>query len=184
MYRGQWRLSLFQSRHFGTSHSSPSISPTVQNTLQNPLLESPSAATNFGMTHFMPRSCIKISDTVVFGIPRSASRSRTVSYWSLLIAAPTHSTFSGVLFVAGLPERGSLSTDSQPSLKHLCHTFICAALITSSPKASWIIQTASTDKYSSLTQNWIQICCSTQSFWMRRLHSMHAHSTGSTAPTD
>ena len=77
----------------------------------------------------MPRSCIKTSDTVVFGIPRSASSSHTVSCWSLLIAACTCSTFSGVLLVADLPEHGSLSTDSWPSLKFLCHTFICAALI-------------------------------------------------------
>ena len=77
----------------------------------------------------MPRSCIKTSDTVVFGIPRSASSSHTVSCWSLLSAACTCSTFSGVLLVADLPEHGSLSTDSWPSLKFLCHTFICAALI-------------------------------------------------------
>ena len=53
--------------------------------------------------------------TVVLGIPRSASSSRTVSHWSLLIAAHTGSTFSGVLLAAGLPECGSLSTDSWPS---------------------------------------------------------------------
>ena len=37
-------LSPLQNRHLGTSNSSPSISSTVQNTLQNPMLESPSAA--------------------------------------------------------------------------------------------------------------------------------------------
>ena len=74
---------------------------------------------NFATIWFMPRSHIKISGTVVFGIPRSASRYFTVSHQSLLIAAHTRSTFSGVLLVAGLPECGSLSTDSQPSLKHL-----------------------------------------------------------------
>ena len=36
-------MSPLQSRHLGTSHSSPRISSTVQNTLQNPLLELPSA---------------------------------------------------------------------------------------------------------------------------------------------
>ena len=56
----------------------------------------------------MPRSCIKISDVVVFGIPSSASSSHTLSHWSLLIAAQTHSPFSGVLLVASLPECGSL----------------------------------------------------------------------------
>ena len=94
-----------------------------------------SQETNFAMTCLMPRSCVKISETVVFGIPRSASSSPTATHQSLLIAARTRSTFSGVLLVAGLPEHGSLSTDSQPSLKHLCHAFICAALIASSLKA-------------------------------------------------
>ena len=41
---GQWCLGPLQSRHLGTSHSSPSISSFVQSTLQHPLLESPSAA--------------------------------------------------------------------------------------------------------------------------------------------
>ena len=56
----------------------------------------------------MPNSCIEISDTAVFVILRSASSSHTISHWSLLIAAHTHSTFSGVLLVASLPECGSL----------------------------------------------------------------------------
>ena len=43
-YIKQWCLRSLQSRHLGTSHSSPSISSIVQNSLQNPLLESPSAA--------------------------------------------------------------------------------------------------------------------------------------------
>ena len=64
------------------------------------------------MTRFIPRSYVKISDTVVFGIPRSASSSHTVSYTSLLIVARIHSTFLGVLLVAGLPECGSLSVFS------------------------------------------------------------------------
>ena len=87
-----------------------------------------SHGTNFVMTHFMPRSCIKTSDTVVFGIPRSASSSHTVSCWSLLIAACRRSTFSGVLLVAGLAGWGSFNRFST-SLKYLYHTFICAALL-------------------------------------------------------
>ena len=65
--------------------------------------------TNVAMTFFMSRSCVNISNTVVFGIPRSASSSHTVTYQPLLIAARTCSIFSGVLLVAGLPECGSLS---------------------------------------------------------------------------
>ena len=40
---GKWCLSPLQSRHLGTSYSSLSISSTVENTLQTPLLELPSA---------------------------------------------------------------------------------------------------------------------------------------------
>ena len=104
-------------------------------------------------TSFMPRSCIEILDTVVFGIPRSASSSHTVSGRSLLIAAHTHSTLSSVLLVAGFPEGESISTDSWSSLKHLCHTFTCTAFIELSPKTSWIIQIVSAEECSSLTQN-------------------------------
>ena len=109
----------------------------------------------------MPRSCIKILNTVVFGIPRSASSSCTVSHQCSLTVACTRSTFSDVLLVAELPEHGSLSTNSLPSLKCLCHTFICAALIASSPKAFWIIWIVFADEGSSLTQNLMQICYST-----------------------
>ena len=112
--------------------------------------------THFATTHFMPRSCIKISDSVVFGIPRSASCSRAVSCQSLLIASHTHSTFSGVLLITGLLEC-ELSKDFQPSLKHLCHTFICAMLIVLSLKSFWIIRIVSAEEWSSLTQNLMQI---------------------------
>ena len=44
LYMGQWCLRPLQSRHLGITHSSPIISFSVQNTLQNPLLELPSAA--------------------------------------------------------------------------------------------------------------------------------------------
>ena len=118
---------------------------------------------NFAMTGFMPRSCIKILDAVFFWIPRSASSFHAPRHRSLLIAACTHSTLSGVLLVAGLPERGSLSTDSWPSLKCLCYTFICVALITWSPKAFCIIWIVSLEECSSLTQNLKQIHCSTHS---------------------
>ena len=44
---------------------------------------------------------------------------------------------------------------------------------------------SSVEECSSLTQNLMQIRCSTeQSFWMRQPHSTHAHSTVSTTPTD
>ena len=121
-----------------------------------------SCGMNFATMHSMPRSHVKIPDTAVLGIPRPASSSGTVSHWSLLIAAHTCSTFSGVLLVAGLPDRGSLSTDSWPSLKHLCHSYLHCTLAISS-KAFWIIWIVSMEECSSLMQNLIQIHCSTHS---------------------
>ena len=121
-----------------------------------------SHGTNFATTCFMARSCIEIWHSS-FGVPRSASSSRTVSNQSLLIAAHTRSTFSGVLLVSGLPEHGSLSKDSQTSLKHLCNTLICSSPIALSPKAFWIIQIVAAEDCSSLMQNLMQICCSTRS---------------------
>ena len=47
LYIGQWCPSPLQSRYIGNSHSSCSISSTVQNPLQNPVLESPSAALSY-----------------------------------------------------------------------------------------------------------------------------------------
>ena len=137
--------------------------------------------TNFATTCFMPRSCIKISDTVVFGIPRSDSSSPTIT--DLYDCSPCTLNILRCSACCRLPERGSLSTHSWPSLKHLCHTFICAALGALSPKAFWIIRTVSTEECSSLTQNLMEIHCCTHSFWMQP-RSTHAPSMASTAPTD
>ena len=109
----------------------------------------------------MPKSHIKILDTVVFGIPRSASNS-TLAIADLCWLQPVQVQHSQVFCLFwGLPEQKSLSTDSQPSLKRLCHTFICTALTASFPKAFWVIWIVSTEECSSLTQNLMQICCST-----------------------
>ena len=65
----------------------------------------------------------------------------------------------------------------------MCYIFICAALITLSPKAFWIIQIFSVEECSSLMQNLMQICCLTCSvILVQQPHSTHAHSTASTAP--
>ena len=51
--------------------------------------------------------------------------------------------------------------------------------------AFWIIWIVSTEECSSLRQLWCRfIALITQSFWMHGLHSTHAHSTVSAAPTD
>ena len=115
-----------------------------------------SRRTNFATTCLMPRFYVKISDTVDFGIPRSTSSSRTVSCQSLFIAARTRSIFSAVLLIAPLPERGSLSTDSQ-HLWSVCATFMCSALIASSQKAFRIIWIVSVEECSRLKQSLMQI---------------------------
>ena len=46
----------------------------------------------------------------------------------------------------------------------------------------WIIWIVSLEERSSLTQILMQICCSTQSFWMWRPHSAHTPSIVSTTP--
>ena len=124
----------------------------------------------------MPRSYIKILDRVHFGISRLVSGSHTVSRLSLLIAAHTRSTFSGILLVVGLPEHRSLSTDFWPPLKHLYHTFICVALIASSPKAFWIIWIVSSEECSSLKQNLINILCSTHSVILNAMATWYTSS--------
>ena len=50
--------------------------------------------------------------------------------------------------------------------------------------AFWIIWTVSVEECSSLTQNLMQIRCSTWPFWVWWPHSTHAHSLVSPAPTD
>ena len=105
--------------------------------------------TNFAATGFMPESSIKISETVVCWVP-SASNSHTFHCRILLITTCMSSTYSGVLLVEGLPECGSISTDSQPPLKLRYHNFIWASLIESSPKAFLIIRIVSVDKCPSL----------------------------------
>ena len=63
---------------------------------------------------------------------------KTRSCWVLKLGcrrAESRSTFSGVLLLAGFSEYGSLSTHSQPSLKHSCQNLVCAALIVSSLKS-------------------------------------------------
>ena len=110
----------------------------------------------------------KIQETVYTGqgcLSSLQSRHLGTSQSSLIIVDRSLYmwTFSGALLVAGLPECGSLSTDSQPSLKHLCHTFIYAALIASSLKAFWFIWIVSTEECSGLTQNLMQTHSSTHS---------------------
>ena len=105
----------------------------------------------------MPRSCIKISDTVIFGTPRSASSSHTVSHQSLLIAALTHSTFSGVCCLQAFQnmDHKRFLAIFEVFVPH----FICAALTALSLKAFWIIQIVFMQECLSLMQNFMHIFC-------------------------
>ena len=113
-----------------------------------------SVVSNFGMnfahTRVIPKILLKISQTVVFGIPRSFSSSRTVNRRTRLM-------FSGVVVSEGRPERGSLSTDVRPFLNRLYHAFICVMPILSSTKAFCIISIVSVQLLPRLKQNLMQI---------------------------
>ena len=106
-----------------------------------------------GPTGLVSATCVLRPLTVVFGIPRSASSSHTVSCWSLLIAARTLSMFSGALLVAGPPECGSLSTDTVPHF-YLCCTLCIISEILNHLNSfyKWMFK---------LTQNLMQIHCCT-----------------------
>ena len=90
-------------------------------------------------TRLIPKILFKISQIVVFGIPRSFSSSRTVNRLSLSIASRTRSILSNVFVVEGRPERESLSTEVRLPLKRLYHSFIRVLLIHSFPKVFCII---------------------------------------------
>ena len=91
----------------------------------------------------IPKILFKISQTVVFGIPRSFSSSRTVNRRSASIE--------------DRPERESLSTEVLPPLKRLYHSFIRVLLIQSFPKAFCIIWIVSELVFPSSKQNLVQI---------------------------
>ena len=165
LYIGQWCLSLlrsydlFEEIWFISRGSNQVISSCSMMFCSG----SKSCRTNLAMTRFMPRSCVKISDTVVLESPDQLQVLVLSVADPLVIAACTYSTFLGVVLVAGLPQCGSLSIDSLPSLKHLCHTLICPVLTVSSPKAFWIIWIVSAEECSNLMQSLMQIHCCTHS---------------------
>ena len=94
-------------------------------------------------TRVIPKILFKISQTVVFGIPKSFSGSRTVNRRSPSIASRRRSMFSGVVVTEGRPGRESLSTDVRSFLNRLYHSFICVMPILSSTKAFYIISIVS-----------------------------------------
>ena len=62
---------------------------------------------------------------------------------------------------------------SNSNLTKLCHTFIYATFTTSLPKAFWIIQIFSTEKCLHLTQNLMQIHCSTHSVTLNMMTTQY-----------
>ena len=130
----------------------------------------------------------KIQETLYIGqwcFSPLQSRHLGTSHRSLLMAARTHSTFSGAQLIAGLPECGSLPADSQPPLRHSCHTFVRIALVTSSPKAFWITWIVFMEEHPSLMQNLMQIHCSTRSVILNaQPHSTRADLAASSPRTN
>ena len=86
-------------------------------------------------TRVIPKILFKISQTVIFAIPRSFSSSQTVNRRSHSIASRTRLILSNVFVVEGPPERESLSTEVRPPLKRSYYSFIRVLLIHSFPKA-------------------------------------------------
>jgi hypothetical protein len=70
------------------------------------------------------------------------------------------STFSVVLLVLGHPAHSSSSTDTQPALKHECHSTTAVRLKECSPKASRTFSRVSVADLLSFTQNLMQTHCS------------------------
>ena len=78
----------------------------------------------------------------------------TLNQWSFAITARTTSTFWSLIDEIGLPERGSSSTFSRPSLKALCHLKIRFSI-------EWHLYTLRLKKQMSL---W-QICWFSHKIW-------------------
>ena len=137
-----------------------------------------SHGTNFATTRFMPRSCVKISDTVVFGIPRSASSSRCQS----LIFVDCSPRMVNILRCSACGRTwitfNRFLTIFEAFVPHFClcctHCIILKSLLN--------YQIVPSEKCSSLRQNLMQIGCSTCPVILNATaHSPQAHSTASTA---
>ena len=145
--------------------------------------DSRSHRTNFATTHFMSRSCIKISDRVILGIHRSASSSH-MSVANLCWLQTLHVQHSQMFCMLQAFQNMDHFQQILDRLWSICAKlffFFFAVLIVSSPKAFWIIQIVSTKYCSSLIQNSMQIRCSTCSVILNETAcSTHTHSMVST----
>ena len=154
LYIGQWRLGPLQSRHLGTSHSSPS---------------------HLQLPHCIFLNLIDDLKSLPFKGDFSFGKSQKSQGPNLGCRA------------AESPEWFDVSPKN--SARDMMHERACCHDEAANHQlptavAFWIIRIVSTEECSSFTQNLMQIHCSTQSFWMWRPHSTHAHSKVSTTPTD
>ena len=108
-------------------------------------------------TRVISKILFKVSQTVVYGIPRSFSSSRTVTRRSPSIASCTLSMFSSIVVSEGRPERGSLITAVRTFVNRLYHSFICVMPILSSTKAFCIISIVFVQLLPRLKQNLMRI---------------------------
>ena len=97
--------------------------------------------TNLAVTLLMCKSSVKIECTDPILNPNSVAISQTVIWRYCMIAVCTCSITLSFRLVEGQSERGLLSTDVQPFLKRLYHSFIREVLMALSPKACWMVST-------------------------------------------
>ena len=155
LYRGWWCLSPFQSRQLGTSHSSPNHHQLPHHNFLN--LHQQSETSSISKVIFVwgtDRSC----RTTILGYRGSESPGR-------FDVSPKYSAW------AVIHERVRCHDEAANHQLPITVAF-------------WIIWIVSTEECSRLTQNLMQIHCSTRSFWMQWPHSTRAHSPASTTPTD
>ena len=105
-------------------------------------------------------SCIKISDTAVFGIPRSASSSSTVSCPLQPVHVQHSQMFCLLQNFQNVDHFNRYLTIFEVLVPHF---FFCAALIALFLKAFWIIWIVSAEECLNLMQNLMQIHYSTHS---------------------
>ena len=142
LYIGQWHLSSLQSKHLGTSRSSFSICSIVQNTLQNPFLESPSASLSY--------------------FPESQWWSEISSFSKvILVWEKTEVIGCQIWAVGGLSHLGNLmfhKKNPNNSASYMMREWACCSDEAASHQlsivaASWIIWIVSMEECSGLTLN-------------------------------
>ena len=166
-----------QSRHLGTSHSSPNVSSTVQNTLQNPLLELPSAAPSYFPESHQLSEISSLSKMIsVLGKARSC-RAPNLGYRGP--ESPGWFDVSPKISAQDVMHEPEHCCDEAANhqLPKAVAVFVVLYLciLKASLKAFWIIWIVPAEHCSNLMQNLTQICCFISSVILNaRPHSTHA----------